>query len=326
MKLCVFGAGAIGSHLALRAARGGADVSVVARGEQLAAIRRNGLTVRAPDGAFNVKVAASDNPADLGPQDAILVTVKAPALPSVARGIALLLKADTPVAFVTNGIPWWYFYAHGGELEGRRLARIDPDDAMWKALGPERAIGSVVNAPTTVVSPGVIEIARPNSYLVLGEPDGSLSPRVEMIAAPIRAGGLRVEVTADIRSEIWTKLLGNLATGPMSVISQSNYQQIIAEPACKEAAHRILMEAGAIALALGCKPDPEQAKRLERTAQLPHKASILQDLELGRPMEVDGIFGAALELARLVNVATPTLDLLAALARLRAQRAGLYPQ
>jgi 2-dehydropantoate 2-reductase len=325
MKLCVFGAGAIGGHLALRAARGGADVSVVARGAHLDAIKRNGLTVRTAEGEFNARVRASDDPATLGPQDAILVTVKAPALPSVARTIAPLLKADTPVAFVTNGIPWWYFYAHGGELDGRRLARVDPGDAMWNALGPERAIGSIVNAPTEVVAPGVIEVRRPNSYLVLGEPDGSLSPRVEMMAAPLRAGGLRVEVSADIRSEIWSKLLGNLSTGPMAVVSQSNYQQIVSDPTCKAAALRILAEAGAVALALGCKPDPEQEKRLDGVGKLAHKASILQDLERGRPMEIDGIFGSALELARLVNVATPTLDLLVALARMRAQRAGLYP-
>src|SRR5262249_4862721 len=154
----VYGAGAIGGHLAVRLARGGADVSVVARGQHLAAIQRDGLTVHASDGQFNVRMPASDDPKALGPQDAVLVTVKAPALPEVAAGIGPLLKPDTPVVFVMNGVPWFYFHGIGSALDGRRLPKIDPDDTLWRAVGPERAIAGVVYAASTVIAPGVVEL------------------------------------------------------------------------------------------------------------------------------------------------------------------------
>lgn len=325
MKICVFGAGAIGSHLALRLAQGGTEVSAVARGAQLAAIARNGIIGRRPDGQeTRAQVRASDDPAALGPQDAVIVTVKAPALPSVARAIGPLLRPDTPVAFVMNGIPWWYFYAHGGPLDGRRLAKIDPGDAMWNAIGPARAVGGIVNAPSTVVAPGVVLIERDFNYVVLGEPDGSVSPRVEAIAKALRDGGLEASATPDIRTAVWNKLIGNLASGPPSILAQATYRQVFSEPACVEGVLRVMQEATAIAVALGCRPDTDHEKRLALVRNIDHKPSILQDLELGRPMEIDSIQDAALELARMVGVATPTLDLLVALVKIRARNAGLY--
>ncbi len=177
MKICVFGAGAIGGHLAARLAHGGADVSVVARGAHLAAIRANGLRLEAPDANFTVKVAATDDPATLGPQDAVLVTVKAPALGSVAASIAPLLGPDTPVVFVINGIPWWYFDQHGGALDGTPLDSLDPGGAVRAAIGPARAIGGVVYSACTVTAPGVIEVEHLRNRLVLGELDGTLSAR-----------------------------------------------------------------------------------------------------------------------------------------------------
>jgi 2-dehydropantoate 2-reductase len=170
MRICVYGAGAIGGHLAVRLARGGADVSVLARGAHLAAIQRNGLTVHTTEGQLNARVLASDDPKSLGPQDAVLVTVKAPALPAIAAGIGPLLKPDTSVAFLMNGIPWFYFHGIGGELEGRRLPKIDPGDALWRAVGPERAIAGVVYAASTVIEPGVIDLENANPRVVLGEP------------------------------------------------------------------------------------------------------------------------------------------------------------
>lgn len=199
-------------------------------------------------------------PAALGVQDAVLVTVKAPALASVASGIAPLLGLDTAVVFVMNGIPWWYFHAHGGKWDGRRVAQVDPGDAMWRAVGPGRAVGSVIYSACTVVEPDVVSVANRRNRIILGEPDGRLSARVAAIAAPLRAGGLAVDETPRIRDVRWEKLLG-----------------------------------------------------------------ILQDLELGRPMEIDGIYDAALALARLAGVATPELDRLVALVNVRARQAGLYP-
>lgn len=324
MKVCVFGAGAIGGHLAARFAKGGAEVSLVARGAHLEAIRRDGLTVRTPTGDLNCRVPASADPAALGPQDAVVVTVKAPALPEVARTIAPLLKPETPVVFVMNGIPWWYFHASGGPLDGRRLPLLDPGDALWKAVGPRRAIGGVVNSPSSVVAPGVVNVEREANWVTFGEPDNSISRRVETLVAIVREGGIEARASTDIRTAIWNKLISNLMTGPMAVLTQSSYKDFLAEPACFAAARRVVEEATAVALALGCKPDKDPEPRLAQAVKLAHRASILQDLELGRPMEVDSIFGMAVEMARLAGVATPTLDLLVGLSRARARSAGLY--
>lgn len=326
MKICVFGAGAIGGHLAARLFKGGAEVSVVARGAHLAAIQARGLTVRARDGETVARIAASDDPAALGPQDAVIVTTKAPSLGTVARSIGPLLAADTPVAFVMNGIPWWYFFRHGGPHDGRRLPKLDPDGALWDRLGTRRAIGGVVNSPSAVVEPGIVQVERATNWLTLGEPEGSRSERVERIAAPLRAGGLDVRVTEDVRSAIWEKLISNLMTGPIAVLTQSGYDAFLAEPAVYAAARQIVVEAVAVAEALGCKPSRDHEKRLAAAVNSRHHASILQDLELGRAMEVDAIFGMAVEMARIANVPTPTLDLFVALAKVRARRAGLYEE
>ena len=324
MRVCVFGAGAIGGHLAMRFARGGAEVSVVARGPHLAAIQRNGLTVHAVDGEHNVRVAASDDPSTLGPQDAVVVTVKAPALPQVAAGIAPLLGSGTSVAFVMNGIPWWYFHALPGKLEGRRLPRIDPDDVLWRAVGPERAIGGVVYAASAVVAPGVIDVEQPRSRVVFGEPDGRLSERAEALAALLKAGGIIGEVSPDIRTELWNKLINNLAGGTLAVLAGVAPRHVYAEQACADAGKRMMQEAAAVAEALGSKPNHGFDQRIAGQAGMDHKPSILQDLELGRPMEVDGMFDAPVELAHMAGVAAPTLELLVALAKVRARGAGLY--
>jgi 2-dehydropantoate 2-reductase len=324
MRVCVYGAGAIGGQLAVRLARGGADVSVLARGPHLAAIQRDGLTAHASDGHLNVRVQASDDPQALGPQDAVIVTVKAPALPAVAAGIAPLLKPDTSVAFVMNGIPWFYFHGIGGALEGRRLPKIDPDDALWRTVGPERAIAGVVYAASAVIAPGVIEVENADPRVVVGEPDGRESQRVQEIAAHINGGGMKAVVSSRIRDEIWNKLLGNLGNGPLCVLTQVSMSKLFDEPLCVQAALRSMEEAAAVANALGAHPSPNHEKRIAHSRGIDHKPSILQDLELGRPMEIDGIFDAPLELARMVGVPTPTLDLLVAMAKVRARAAGLY--
>ena len=324
MKVCVFGAGAIGGHLAVRLACGGADVSVVARGPQLEAIQRNGLKVITPAGELDAKVRASANPADLGPQDAVLVTVKAPALPAVAASIAPLLGPDTPVAFVMNGIPWFYFHAIGGALEGKRLPKIDPNDALWRAVGPERAIAGVVYAASAVIRPGVIELENPNSRVVLGEIDGRISQRVQAIATHINGGGMTAQVSPRVRDEIWNKLLGNLATGSLGVLTQATIRRLYQEEACVTAARTIMREAAAIATAVGAHPEQDHEKRIAHGRGLDHKPSILQDLELGRPMEIDGIFDAPLEMAHVTGVSAPTLEMVVALMKVRAREAGLY--
>jgi 2-dehydropantoate 2-reductase len=325
LRICVFGAGSVGGYLAGSLAHGGADVSVVARGAHLAAIRANGLTVEAPDAAINVRLPASDNPAELGSQDAVIVTVKAPSLPAVAATIGPLLGADTSVAFVMNGIPWWYFHAHGGPLQGRRLPRLDPDDALWRAVGPDHAIGGIFWPACSVPAPGVVRLlSGAGRGTVFGEPDGSTTPRLEALAAAFRAAGLPVTMAPNIRELIWQKLAFNLSAGPMCVLTQSPVCATHQEPALIDCSRRLLAEAEAIALAMGFRLDIDADRVVATNTRLAHRPSILQDLEAGRPMEIDALYAVPLEMARLMGVATPVLDLLVSLIRLRARAARLY--
>ncbi len=325
MRVCVYGAGAIGGHLAVRLARGGADVSVLARGPHLAAIQHEGLTVHTSEGQLHARVQASDDPSALGPQDAVLVTVKAPSLPAVAAGIGPLLKADTPVVFVMNGIPWFYFHGIGGALEGRRLPKIDPGDALWRAVGPERAIAGVVYAASAVIAPGVIELENPNSR-------GARGAGRSLLAA--RPGDRRTH-------QRWWHEGGCIYRDPRRDLEQAAGQsRQRSDGGADSGEHpRSVPGAGvrgggaardaggaAVANALGANPNSDHEKRIAHGRSLDHKPSVLQDLELGRPMEIDGIFDAPLELARMVSVATPTLDLLVAMAKVRARAAGLYPR
>jgi 2-dehydropantoate 2-reductase len=324
MKICVFGAGAVGGHFAARLARGGAEVSVVARGPNLAAIKANGLTIQAPDETFHASVAASDDPADFGPQDAIIVTLKGPALPALAASAGPLLGPNTAVVFAMNGIPWWYFYKEGGPHDGHQLPGLDPDGAVWRNLGPERAIGGVVNSACTVVEPGVISVANKGSRLTIGEPDGTVSERSQAIAAALRAGGLGSEAVGDIRDHVWTKLMLNLGVGPMCVLTELPTADLFAEEACCDAVRRIAVELAAVVAAMGCKAKIDPEAQITSGRKSTHTSSIVQDLQLGRPMEAEALFAAPLDLARLAGVATPTMDLLLGLAKLRARSAGLY--
>jgi 2-dehydropantoate 2-reductase len=324
MKICIYGAGAIGGHLAGRLHKAGAEVSVIARGPHLAAIQANGLTVHAVDGEHHAPVRASADPAELGPQDAVFVTVKAPALLAVAASIRPLLGRDTPVAFVMNGIPWWYFDHLPGPHQGKSLPRIDPGDALRNALGPRRAIGGVVYSASAVTAPGVVQVEQPKSRFILGEPDGSLSDRVLTLAGLISKGGISGEASPAIRTEIWNKLISNLAGGTLAVLTGSAPKGVYVEPAVEHASLRMMHEATAIAQALGADPTTNHAQRIGNQRSMDHKPSILQDLELGRPMEIDGMFDAPLALAHLAGVEVPTLELLVALCKLRARSAGLY--
>jgi 2-dehydropantoate 2-reductase len=324
MRVCIYGAGAIGGHLVGRLARGGAEVSVVARGPQLDAIRARGLTVRAADAVIECRPHAAADPAELGPQDAVLVCTKITAYGAVAAGIAPLLGPDTPVAFIGNGIPWWYFDRHGGAQEGARVPEADPGDAMRDAVGSARTIGGVVYSACSVPEPGVIDVTSRTSKLLLGEPDGTRSDRALAIAAACKAGGLPCSVVPDIRTEVWAKLLNNLSNGPICLLTRQHMQASFADPVLREAAVRVVEEGLALAAAMG-RPVPGAAEeRVTLSADLPHKPSILQDQEAGRPMEIDPLFQAPLRLARERGVAMPTLALLVALVTEAATASGVY--
>jgi 2-dehydropantoate 2-reductase len=324
MKVTVYGAGAIGGHVAVRLAQGGADVSIVGRGAHLEAIRAKGLSLRAPDGAYTVPVRAESDPALLGKQDAVFVTLKGPSLSDLPARIAPLLGPDTPVAFVMNGMPWWYFHKEGGSLDGTRLSRLDPGDALRQAIGPERTLGGVVYSACTVVEPGVVFTEHADFRLILGEPDNSVSARATAMSEALKAGGFPSWVSQNIRNDIWSKLMGNIVTGPMAVATGLPMRDMLGLPALQDAAVRGMTEAAAIATALGCSVAGDPVKRAEGAGRLAHKPSILQDYELGRPMEIDAQNAVPLEVAKRLGVATPTLDLLCALMVAKAKAKGLY--
>ncbi|SHJ54164.1 2-dehydropantoate 2-reductase [Roseomonas rosea] len=324
MKVCVFGAGAIGGHVAGRLARGGAEVSVVARGATLSAIRERGLTVVAKDATFECRPRASADPAELGPQDAVVVTVKGHQLPGVAAAIAPLLRPDTPVAFVMNGIPWWYFDRHGGALDGTALPALDPGGAIRRAVGVERTIGGVVYSACTVTEPGCIEVENASSKVILGELDGRASEPTAALAGLLEAGGMGCPVASDIRREVWLKLVSNLSFGPLCLLSRQGIAATLAEPALRQAALEGLSEGAAIARGLGIELDFDPAARVEASSRIAHKPSILQDMEAGRPVEMEAMLLQPLALARMAGVKTPVLDLLVGLARKAAEVTGQY--
>jgi 2-dehydropantoate 2-reductase len=298
------------------------QVSVVARGPHLRAIEQRGLTVRARDGVLQCRPAATEDPAALGPQDAVIVTVKAPALPAVAAGIAPLLRDDTAVAFVMNGIPWWYY--DGTARDGARLPTLDPGEAVRRAVGVPRTIGGVVYAAATVTEPGVIEALAEDSRVLLGELDGAISPRLLALTDAIAAGGMTAQAVPDIRLAVWSKLLGNLMTGPLCVLGRQDMGTLLSVPAIRAAATRMAEETAAIAAAHGYEVGGSIAGRVARSAGLRHRPSILQDFEAGRPMEVEALWRAPLALAEAAGVAAPTLALMTALAAQAAEAAGLY--
>ncbi|HYF07450.1 MAG TPA: 2-dehydropantoate 2-reductase [Acetobacteraceae bacterium] len=324
MRIAIYGAGAIGGHLAARLARGGAEVSVVARGAHLRAIQARGLLLRAADGEIHCHPRASDNPADLGPQDAVLVCTKTPALPEVAAGIAPLLREETPVAFVMNGLPWWFFCGFGGPRDGEAVPEADPDGSVRRVVGTARAVGGVVWSACTVAEPGVVVSEHPSNRLVLGEIDGRVTERLTRIAALLEAGGMQGRVIPDIRAEVWAKLMNNLSNGPFCLLSRLGLKPTLEDPAVYAAAVRCAEEAAAIARAYGGAVEGSAEGRVRRSANIAHKPSILQDLEAGRPMEIDTLFRAPLRLAREAGVATPTLDLVVTLAIQAARAAGVY--
>ncbi len=326
-RVCVFGAGAVGGHLAVRLAAKGVAVSVVVRGAHLAAIRARGLTLVSGGARRTVRVAASDRPAELGPQDLVISTLKATALSALAAGIGPLLGPETPVVFAINGIPWWYFA--GLAEDGRTrpdLSRLDPGGALAAAVGPRRTIGGVIYSPNAVSEPGVIDNKESTSQrLVLGEPDGADSARVRAIASLLADDVLAAPVTTDIRREVWTKLLANISGATIASLIGAGLGAAMGDENLAAVGRALRFETAAVAAAWGAKPAVDPAQRVASVRpEAGHKPSMLQDLEARRPMEIDAIVRAPQAFARAAGVATPTLDVVGALLVARARAAGLY--
>ena len=325
MKICIYGAGAIGAHLGGFLARTEAQVSLIARGPHLAAMRAKGLRVITADEDFTVPVAASEDPAELGPQDYVIVTLKAHQSPGVVERMQPLLGPDTAVVTAMNGVPWWYFHGLDGPWKDRVIESVDPGGAQWHGIGPRRAIGCVVYPAAEIVEPGVCKHIEGDAY-GLGEPDGSRSERVPALSKKLIASGLRAPVRPSIRDDIWVKLGGNMSFNPVSALTLATMRQIGTDPGVNAVVHRLMTEGQAVGEALGAKFRISIDRRIQAGVDVgDHRTSMLQDLERGRPMEIDALVAAVAELGDLVGVDTPTLDAVLALTQLRAKVAGLYP-
>ena len=326
-RICVYGAGAVGGFVAGSLARAGREVSVVARGAHLAAIQADGLTVTSGGETFTARVAASQDPAALGPQDLVIVTLKATGLGALEAGLPPLLGPDTPVVFALNGIPWWYFQ---GLPETNRtrpdLGRLDPGGVLARVVAPERVVGCVIYSANTVVAPGRIENTSPgaNKY-ALGEPDGVVRPRTEAISAAFDGTGVAAPLVADIRKELWNKLLGNVSQSILCAIVEEPLNVLGRDPALAQLVRDVTAEAVAVAAAHGVTLDVDLGKvPAPRLLNSPHKPSILQDYEAGRPMEIDAIATSVQAFGRAAGVPTPYLDTMTALVSRRAAAKGLY--
>jgi len=324
MKICIFGAGAIGGYMGVKLAQAGADVSLVARGPHLAAMQKNGLTLIEEDQTTNVAVTASDNPADLGVQDYIIVTLKAHSVPPVVSKMAPLIGEHTTIVSGVNGLPWWYFHKLGGDLDGTRLASVDPDNAQWDGFGPDRVLGCVVYPAAEVIEPGVIKHIEGTRFS-LGEPDGSKSDRAVALSQALSQAGLKAPVRPKLRDEIWVKLWGNLSFNPISALTHATLDVLCTDEGTRQVARNMMVEAQQIAEALGVKFPIDVDRRIAGGAAVgAHRTSMLQDLDQGRPMEIDALVTSVQELGRVTGIATPTIDTVLALLRLRARSAGLY--
>lgn len=324
MKICIFGAGAIGGYMGAKLAEAGADVSLVARGPHLAAMQANGLTLIEDGTSKTLPVTVSDNLADLGPQDYVIVTLKAHSVPPVVDKMKPLIGAETTIVSGVNGVPWWYFHKIGGDLEGTRLASVDPGNAQWDGFGPDNVLGCVVYPAAEVSEPGVINHIEGNRFS-LGEPSGEKSERAMRLSKALSAAGLKAPVRPKIRDEIWVKLWGNLSFNPISALTHATLDVLCTEPGTREVARNMMLEAQSIAEGLGVRFPIDVDRRIQGGADVgAHRTSMLQDLDASRPMEIDALVGSVQELGRVTGTPTPTIDTVLALVQLRGKVAGLY--
>jgi 2-dehydropantoate 2-reductase len=325
VKICIYGAGAIGGLLGAKLALAGQDVTLIARGPHLAALQANGLTLYSEGQELLARPRAVEDPKAAGPQDYVIVAVKSTGLAPIAARMAPLLGPDTAVVTAMNGIPWWYFWHQEGPWRDRPLATIDPDGRLWGAIAPERCIGCVVYPAAEIVKPGVVRHSYGNRFM-LGEPDGSKSPRLEALAEALSAAGFKAPVRTRIRDDIWLKLWGNLSFNPVSALTHATLAGMAGEPAVRALIRTMMVEAEQVARALGVDFSVDVDTRIGWARDVgEHKTSMLQDLEQGRPMEIDALTGVIAEMGDLVKIETPMIDAVLALVRQRARIAGCYP-
>ncbi len=326
MKVAVFGAGAIGGMMGVKLAAAGADVTFIARGPHLAAMQADGVTLKSAAESTTVRPRCLADAARAGVQDYVIVTLKAHSLPAAAPAIASMMGPQTALITAVNGVPYWYFHGLPGPWAERRVESVDPGGVVWNTLPPAQAIGCVVYPAAEVVAPGIIEHTYGDRFS-LGEPDGSRSPRIEAISKLLIASGLKAPVRPRIRDEIWVKLWGNLCFNPVSALTGATLDRIVGRPDLRALCRTMMMEAQAVAEALGVKFAVTLEKRLDGALEVgAHRTSMLQDLERGRPLEIEALLGAVVELGAVTGHGMPTCETVLALVRERARRVGGHPE
>lgn len=324
MRICIYGAGAIGGYLGCMLSKTDAEISLIARGPHLKAMQDHGLHLLMDGEETVFQLNCTDQPETLPPQDYVIVTLKAHSVPKIVPQIKNLLGSSGAVVTAVNGVPWWYFYSLPGPLENTRLGSVDPGDQQWQQIGPERAIGCVVYPACELVKPGVIQHIEGNRF-TLGEPNGEKSERVMALSQIFIAAGLKAPVRPRIRDDIWIKLWGNLCFNPISVLTLATLDVIATDPGTQAVARGMMSEAQQIAESLGVKFSVDIDKRIAGAAAVgAHKTSMLQDLEQKRPMEIDALLTVVQEMGKMTGIETPCIDIVLALVLQRAKKAGCY--
>jgi len=326
MKICIFGAGAIGGLMGARLSEAGADVSLFARGPHLKAMQQRGLELETEEGSILTRPVATNDAEAIGHQDYVVITLKAHSVPGALPAMMPLLGPDTTVVWGVNGVPWWYFHGLEGPWRDRRIPSVDPGDVQWQQIGPERVLGCVVYPAAEIIRPGVVKLIEGDRFS-LGEPDGSKSERARKLSEALVAAGFRAPIRPKIRDEIWVKLWGNLSFNPISALTTATLDEIVNDRETRAVARGMMVEAQAIAEKLGVRFAIDVDKRIDGAGAVgAHKTSMLQDLERGRPMEINALVDAVRELGTITGVPTPTIDIVAALVRQRARVAGCLPE
>jgi 2-dehydropantoate 2-reductase len=316
VRIVVAGAGAIGGYLGAKLARAGADVVLFARGPHLEAMQKRGLRVTSPEGDFEVKPAVTGELASIGPADVVFLGVKAHSLTGLAPALPSLFHHDTVVVSTQNGIPWWYFQGAGGELDGLSLERVDPGGVIARSIEPRRIVASLAYFSTDLAAPGVIHHVEGNR-ISLGEPSGERTERVKRLADALIAAGLRAPATTRIRHEIWVKLLGNVAFNPISALTRGTLEAMVRDPEVARLVREVMGEAETVAGKLGIELPISIEQRMAGAGRVgAHKTSMLQDLEAGRPLELEAVVGAVVELGERLDVAMPATRTVYALVKL----------
>ena len=318
MKYLIVGAGAIGAYIGARMARAGLDVTLFARGPHLRAMQQHGVRVKSAEGDFEARPRVAGSLAEVGPVDVVFLAVKAHSLTHLAPQLSPVLAPDTTVVSTQNGVPWWFFQGLGGPAEGIRLERVDPGGVISAAIEPRRVVGSIVYFSTEIIEPGVV-LHTEGNRISLGEPDGTRSPRSRAIADALIASGLRCPVTTRIRNEIWVKILGNVAFNPISALTRATLAQMVRDPEVVALVRNIMEEAAAVAARLGLELPVSIEQRIAGAGKVgEHKTSMLQDLEAGRPLELEAVVGAVVELGERLGLPMPYTRTVYACAKLLA--------